>query len=205
MGITERKIKEKLELKALILAAARKLFIEKGIEETSLRNIAEVIEYSPATIYLYFKDKDEILHELHSQGFQELGARMSVLQAVSDPLERLKALGRVYIDFAHQNTEMYDLMFIARAPMDYLEKKNDADWDEGKRAFGYLVQTVQDCLDSGLFKGHDADPLSFVIWSTVHGMVALEIRDRCKGISDEDPKVIFRSAFEAFIRMLDSL
>ena len=205
MGITERKIKEKLELKALILNAARKLFIEKGIEETSLRNIAEVIEYSPATIYLYFKDKDEILHELHSQGFQELGARMAVLQAVSNPLERLKALGRVYIDFAHQNSEMYDLMFIARAPMDYLDKMNDEHWEEGKRAFGYLVQTVQDCIDSGRLKGHDAESLSYVIWSTVHGMVALEIRDRCKGISAEDPNVIFRSAFEAFIRILDTL
>ena len=174
MGITERKIKEKLELKALILAAARKLFIEKGIEETSLRNIAEVIEYSPATIYLYFKDKDEILHELHSQGFQELGARMSVLQAVADPLERLKALGRVYIDFAHQNTEMYDLMFIARAPMHFLDKMKHEDWNEGNRAFSFLTLTVQDCIDKGHFAGHTAESLSFLIWSCVHGMVALE-------------------------------
>ncbi|MEI6899671.1 MAG: helix-turn-helix domain-containing protein, partial [Bacteroidota bacterium] len=91
MGITERKTKERQELKDLILSAAKSLFIEKGIDETSIRNIAERIEYSPATIYLYFKDKDEILHELHSQGFQELGSRMSVLMAVGDPFERLKA------------------------------------------------------------------------------------------------------------------
>jgi AcrR family transcriptional regulator len=204
MGITERKNKEKADLKALILAAARKLFLEKGIGETSIRSIAEAIEYSPATIYLYYHDKDEILHDLHNQGFQELGARMSVLLAVSDPMERLKALGRVYIDFARKNTEMYDLMFIAKAPMNYIEKLQQQEWHEGKQAFDFLTLTVEECISSGRFHGHDAASLSYVIWSCVHGMVALEIRDRCKGISSEDPEVIFKGAFEAFIKVLES-
>jgi AcrR family transcriptional regulator len=204
MGISERKTKEKLELKALILAAARKLFLEKGIEETSIRSIADAIEYSPATIYLYYKDKDEILHDLHTQGFQELGAKMGVLLAVSDPMERLKALGRVYIDFARQNTEMYDLMFIAKAPMNYIEKLHQQEWEEGKRAFDFLALTVGECIAAGRFKGHETEALSYMIWSCVHGMVALEIRDRCKGISDADPELIFQSAFDTFIKVLES-
>jgi len=205
MGIAERKNKEKVELKALIMNAAHKLFLEKGIDETSIRNIADYIEYSPATIYLYFKDKDEILHEMHSQAFQELGSKMSVLQAVADPFERLKALGRVYIDFARENTEMYDLMFIAKAPMHYLEKMDKQKWDEGNRAFDFLVLTVKECIATGRFKGFDADSLSFLIWSTVHGMVALEIRDRCRGISGEDPKVVFKGAFDTFIKVLEKI
>ena len=205
MGITERKTKERQELKDLILSAAKSLFIEKGIDETSIRNIAERIEYSPATIYLYFKDKDEILHELHSQGFQELGSRMSVLMAVGDPFERLKALGRVYIDYGRQNTEMYDLMFIARAPMHYLDKMEEEDWNEGKGAFDFLGMTVKECISVGRFKGHDPDSLSFMIWSFVHGLVALEIRDRCKGICKDDPEVIFSGAFNSFIKVLEAI
>ncbi|MEI6681080.1 MAG: TetR/AcrR family transcriptional regulator [Bacteroidota bacterium] len=205
MGITERKTKEKTELKALIMSAARSLFLERGIGETSIRNIAERIEYSPATIYLYFKDKDEILHELHSQGFREMGAQMGVLMAVSDPVERLKALGRVYIDFARKNTEMYDLMFIAKAPMHYLEKMAEEKWSEGKTTFEFLSNTVAECIAAGRFAGHDADSLSFMIWSCVHGMVALEIRDRCKGISGETPQEIFRGAFETFVKVIEGL
>ena len=205
MGIAERKTKEKTELKALILAAAHGLFLERGIEETSIRNIAEVIEYSPATIYLYFKDKDEILHELHTQGFQEMGSRMRELMSVSDPMERLKELGRVYLEFARENTEMYDLMFIAKAPMHFLEKMEEHNWSEGKVAFDFLLNTVEECIAAGRFAGHDPCGLSFMIWSCVHGMVALEIRDRCKGISCEDPDTIFRGAFEAFIKILDVL
>jgi len=60
MGLKERKERDKLEMKDRILQSAHQLFVEKGFEQVSIRNIAEAIEYSPATIYLYFKDKDEI-------------------------------------------------------------------------------------------------------------------------------------------------
>ena len=60
MTITTRKERQKEELKGKILQAAKELFMEKGFEDTSIRNIAEKIEYSPTTIYLYFKDKDDI-------------------------------------------------------------------------------------------------------------------------------------------------
>ncbi|MGL1180856.1 TetR/AcrR family transcriptional regulator, partial [Vibrio parahaemolyticus] len=59
MGINERKEKQKLELKRLILDASMKLFVEEGFENVSIRKIADLIEYSPTTIYLYFKDKNE--------------------------------------------------------------------------------------------------------------------------------------------------
>jgi hypothetical protein len=100
---------------------------------------------------------------------------------------------------------MYDLMFIARAPMHYLDKMNHEDWSEGNRAFGFLTSTVQDCIDHGHFAGQSAESLSFLIWSCVHGMVALEIRDRCKGLCTTDPKVVFDKAFESFIRILEIL
>lgn len=207
MGIAERKNKEKEELKALILKAAHELFIEKGIDETSIRNIAERIEYSPATIYLYFKDKDEIFYELHSQGFELLRSRMMVLQSVSDPLERLKALGRVYLDFAFENSEVYYLMFIARAPMQYIDKVNELHWTEGVSAFDFLVQTVAGCIEAGRFKGQDPESLSFVIWSTVHGMVSLDNSGRCKGVSPDclDTKVLIQKAYDEFVKILDKM
>ena len=61
MGVADRKEREKTEMQKRILDAARVLFLEKGFEKTSIRNIADLIEYSPGTIYLYFKDKNEIL------------------------------------------------------------------------------------------------------------------------------------------------
>lgn len=183
MGTKDRKLREKEELKGLILKAARELFVEKGIENTSIRNIAERIEYSPGTIYLYFKDKDSILHALHTEGFQLLGQQMKVLQYVADPFERLLAMGRMYLQFAKENPEYYQLMFTIRGPMNVVE--SDACWVEGQTTFDILVHVVQECIDAGRFKGHDARNLSFVIWSAVHGMVVLSEGERCKVVSEE--------------------
>ena len=67
MSVAERKARQKEELKALILKASMKLFVEKGIEQTTIRNIADAIDYSIGTVYVYFKDKNAILHALHTQ------------------------------------------------------------------------------------------------------------------------------------------
>ena len=69
MGIPDRKEREKKELKELILKEARALILEEGFEKTSIRKIADRIEYSPTTIYLYFQDKNELLLALHQESF----------------------------------------------------------------------------------------------------------------------------------------
>ncbi len=70
MGIKERKDLEKQKMRKFILDTAMNLFLEKGFENITIRHIAENIEYSPATIYRYFRDKNEILYTLHREGFE---------------------------------------------------------------------------------------------------------------------------------------
>lgn len=203
VGISERKQKEKEELKALILQAAKKLFVEKGVEQTTIRNIASAIEYSVGTVYVYFKDKNDIFHELHTQGFTQLGKDMRVLGNVENPMERLKALGRVYINFAMENPDMYDLMFSMKAPMEFLESHHQEQWQEGQSTFGVLKATVNQCLDAGYFKNHSLEPLSFAIWSVVHGMVSLHISQRVKGVNLTDPETMVFAGYNEFIMMID--
>ena len=205
IGTAERKAKEKEELKSLILRAAKKLFVEKGIAQTTIRNIAHEIEYSVGTVYVYYKDKNDILHELHTQGFKQLGGNMKVLFNVADPLERLKALGRVYLQFALENPDMYDLMFSMKAPMDFLDSVHQEDWNEGKATFDVLLSTVAQCMEKGLFKGHDLEPLSFAIWSMVHGMASLHIAQRIKGVTVQDPEVMLMKGYGEFVRMIDKM
>jgi AcrR family transcriptional regulator len=205
MGISERKAKEKEELKSLILKAAKKLFAEKGIEQTTIRKIASEIEYSVGTVYVYYKDKNDILYDLHKQGFMQLGSEMKVLFNVSDPMERLKALGRVYLKFAIENPDMYDLMFNMKAPMDFLDSVCKEDWNEGKGTFDVLKATVNQCIEKGHFKGHQLDPLSFAIWSVVHGMASLNISQRIKGVNLSEPETMMMKGYEEFVLILNKL
>lgn len=204
MTVATRKQREREEMRHLILDAAKAIFIEKGYEQASIRNIAERIEYSPGTIYLYFKDKDEIFHALHEEGFRRFLQQLQPLGFVSDPFERLKAMGRLYIEFARNNKDFYDLMFIMQAPMN-VEKEEQ--WKMGQQALDGLKQVILDCQAQGRFKGKDVNYLSFSIWSNVHGMCALYTRERCNAYHYEniDSAVLMENAFDYYIEMLSKL
>lgn len=204
MTIATRKERQKEELRGKILQAARELFIERGFTDTSIRNIAEKIEYSPTTIYLYFKDKDDIFYALHQEGFTLLNQYFRALANVDEPFERLKAITRAYVKFALENREYYDLMFISRAPMNAL--KDDCDeWDEGQKSFQALVGTVQECIAKGYFVGMEPETLSFTLWSMVHGVCSLEIRERCSVLTEEKQKGLSDRVVKILIEMLEKM
>jgi AcrR family transcriptional regulator len=203
MSSADRKAREKEELKTLLLKASMKLFVEKGIEQTTIRNIAEAIDYSIGTVYVYFKDKNAILHALHTQCFAELGGQFRVLYNVKDPMERLKAMGKVYIQYAMDNPDKYDLMFNLKEPMEFLNDIQAKEWNEGAATFEVLQTTVKECIDAEYFKGHNLEPLSYLVWSCVHGICSLEIRARTKGVLLKNPDTIVLDAYNEFLKFID--
>lgn len=205
MSTAERKAREKEALKLLILQGAKKLFLERGIEQTTIRNIADEIDYSVGTVYVYFKDKNAILHDLHSIGFQELGGYFTELFAIEDPMERLRKMGFIYLKFAMENSEMYDLMFIVKAPMEFIESSEKEAWNEGAATFNALKRTVDECMNKGHFEGHSLEPLSFMIWSLVHGMCCLEIRQRTKGVKFANPETILSEGYNEYLKIIKKL
>ena len=199
MGIVERKEREREEMRKLILDGAQKLFLANGFEKVSIRNIADEIEYSPATIYLYYKDKNELLFALHQRGFAQMVQEFQPLLLLNDPFEKLVEMGRSYIRFAVENPELFDLMFIMTAPMDKLDKE---DWVEGDQAFGLLMQVVQECMDTGVFQKHDVQATAMMIWSGIHGYTALFLRKRLGMFPECDRQMIMDDAFNLFCETL---
>jgi AcrR family transcriptional regulator len=176
MGISDRKEREKQEMRELILRAAKEMFLSDGYEKTSIRKIADKIEYSPTTIYLYFKDKSEIFHALMEIGFSKMLVEFEKLPSGLDPVEKLEKLAHTYINFAFNNEEMYDLMFIMRPPMEKVHETMD--WDCGMRSFMFLKDVVRECIEKDTIKLKDPESASLLLWSEVHGLVSLYIRER---------------------------
>src|SRR2546425_11460797 len=116
MGVIERKVLEKQELKQQILDAARELFVREGYENVSMRKIADKIEYSPATIYTYFKDKDDILDCLCEETFLKLHLeKLAAVQRMKgDTLELLKKGMETYIRFGLDHPEHYIVTFMLK-------------------------------------------------------------------------------------------
>lgn len=189
MGIKDRKERKKKELKRLILDAGKKLFIEEGFDKVTIRRLAEKIEYSPGTIYLYFKDKNELLYELHKEGFDDLYKRQRAVLNVKDPLKRMRKHAQVYLLFAMENPEYYDLMFIMRSPIKFIQNKHT--WEIGMRSYELFRKDVKACIDAGLITETNPDIAAFSLWSLMHGIVSLIIRERCIMFSEtEIPAVV---------------
>ncbi len=177
MGSEERKEREKNEMRRLIIDSAMQLFIEKGMDNVSIRAIADKIEYSPGSIYSYFKDKGEIIHAIHTEGFEKLYALQKTLDDVKNPVDKLAQMGRLYMKFAMENPDYYDLMFIAKGVAEKINEKQE--WDVGNRSYEYLRDTVKACIEQGYINDPNIDAVTFGIWGFVHGMAALIIRGRC--------------------------
>ena len=177
MGIVARKEKQKQEIRSLILEESMKLFTEEGFSKVSVRKIAERIQYSPTTLYLYFKDKNEILFFCCESGFKKMLEQNIALALISDPIERLHQMGVNYLNFGLENPEFYDLMFIQEAPMSALIDMG-AGWSSGDQALEALKMIVQDAMDKGLLVPAKVETVAMAVWSMVHGLVSLAIRRR---------------------------
>jgi len=195
MGITERKEKQKLEIRKMILDASMKLFIEQGYDNVTIRKIADIIEYSPTTVYLYFKDKDEIFYHLHEQGFALLTEMNQNLAGIDNPLTRLHKMGENYLTFGLQNPEYYDIMFIQHAPMKALMEREDCEWTFGEGALNTLKLTIDEAMQKGFIYKGNVEAASMTIWGMVHGLVSLAIRERFDKLipSEEIPAMVQKS------------
>jgi len=188
-------------MREAILAAAMKLFLEESFEKTTMRRIAQAIEYTPGALYSYFKDKDEILFALHQRGFDQLFAMQVPALSIADPVERLRRLGEIYIEFALANPQTYDLMFIASQTGRSIEEADN--WHCGERAFGVVRDTMREIIESGRLRAtSDPEVAAFAAWSAVHGIVSLVIRNRCRMFPADQRDHLVRGATQLLLEQL---
>ncbi|MCA0446261.1 MAG: TetR/AcrR family transcriptional regulator [Bacteroidetes bacterium] len=203
MGISERKERERQEMRDLIVEKATQVFIELGYEKASIRTIAERIEYSPATIYLYFKDKDWLFLEVQSVSFGLLLKEFEKNQSIDDPFERLQALGRAYLDFGIANPAHYELMFINKEPVQCIQN-DELEWHNGIKLMELFRSTLQTCIDAGKLKITNIDIAAFALWGMVHGIVSLYVTNHyhVMDIPDEVAKMMLYQSLDATMELL---
>lgn len=175
MGPKTRREREREALRQVIMDAARELFVEEGFENVSMRRIAEKIEYSPTTIYLYFEDKLSLLYAICEETFAKLAKRMEIIRKEADhPVEALKKGCRAYIEFGLKHPNHYRLTFI-NTP----QHPKDPDWkmedSMGMKAYGHLRSAVEACVEQQIFHSTDVDAVSQMFWAAGHGITSLLI------------------------------
>lgn len=156
------------DLKPRILAEARRLLVAEGLGALSTRRIAREVGCTAPSIYLYFANKDALVHALVDEGFQLLRADLEAAR----PVGSLEALCRAYADFALANPEYYEVMFhlgpaeMARYPKQrYREQRAVLDLI-GRAALGPQAGPDRALRSATL------------IWSSLHGAISLHLAHR---------------------------
>ena len=174
MGIKERRERQQEDLRQKILDAASELFAKDGYESVSMRKIADKIEYSPTTIYLYFKDKNELLNEICEATFASLLKDWQKIEnKADDSLTSLRKAMKAYVEFGLKYPFHYEVTFI-NPLADYLGKdEHPFEGSMGQKAFEKILSLVAKCMDAGEIKQANVATISQLIWAMGHGIVSL--------------------------------
>ena len=174
MGVKERKERQKENLRQEIFDAASELFAQEGYANVSMRKIAEQIEYSPTTIYLYFKDKNELLKFICEETFAKLGEQIrEISEPETDEIEALRKGLLAYVNFGLEHPNHYEVVFNMPIFNEPHDEKYKYEGSMGQRTFDYLRSQVAGCVAAGELKKGDVDAMSQVLWAGIHGVVSL--------------------------------
>jgi AcrR family transcriptional regulator len=163
------------EIKEMALDAAATIVEQEGSKKLTARNVATAIGYTVGTLYLVFKNLDDLVLHLNARTLDELH---DWLQERRDPAttapQQLHALAESYIDYAVSHTARWNLLFESIAG----EDQNLPDW--------YLQRLVRlfNLIELALtpLAVHQSQEAivqaSRVLWAGVHGICTLKIRHR---------------------------
>lgn len=176
MGVKERKLRQKQFLRQEILDAASELFVKDGYENVSMRRIAEKIEYSPTTIYLYFQDKTQLLEQVCQETFARLARILARIQDQhQDPVERLRRGLVAYIKFGLENPHHYRATFMMPVPEGVDHHHEESESDMGMQAFDFLRRAVSDYIAVKKLRDVEPEVVSQTLWAGIHGLTSLLI------------------------------
>lgn len=175
MGIHERKQREKQRRRRDIINAARKVFSVKGFNSATMEEIATEAELSPGTLYLYFKNKEELHTSLSIEILKYLTTQMQEVVnldiCVEEKMERFRD---VFIDVYDYDASILINLFhlqsgetlhnLSDEMMQHL-KKNSA------QAHGTIIQVIKEGIDKGIFIDEHPVALADVLWGSYAGVV----------------------------------
>lgn len=177
MGVVERKGREKQARRQSILDAARECFFRNGFESTTISHIAETVELSTGTLYLYFKNKEEIYVSILEEGLEILYALMRSSERPHAPArELLEGYAEAYYRFYTDYGQYFDIMFFLRRP----DKRVDLEGElkeklerKSLECLGLLESAVKKGIAEGDFRVVSPYEASRILWGTMNGLMLL--------------------------------
>ncbi|MBP7764043.1 MAG: TetR/AcrR family transcriptional regulator [Deltaproteobacteria bacterium] len=177
MGSKERREREREQRKSNILDTARELLLEKGLNATSINQIAKRAELSVGAIYFYYKDKEELFAALQLEGLELLheAIRKAVAKKAA-PDKKIRAIAMAYLQFSEEHKNYFDIInYFLTSPETIFSPELKSEIDEhGDASIAMMTLAVQEGIDAGLFKSVDPKRQAIILWAAFNGMIQLK-------------------------------
>jgi len=186
-----------------ILDAAKRLFLTHGYEHATIRKIAAAVGVSSAALYLYFPDKDTILHAIAESTFEELLARLEASQRRDgSDLDRFRAGLATYIEFGLAHPDEYRLTFLAKmmTPSVPGRPADPCEVPAAERSFDILQEDISLLMQAGVFTPADPIVVAEAVWASLHGTTAL-LLDQADHI-DSSPATLIATVLKIIVKGL---
>lgn len=174
MGTAERKEREKQQRRNDIVEAAEKVFFSKGFENSTMDDVAEMAELSKGTLYLYFKSKEELFHEIANRGGELLEQYFKkAIKRKKNGLQKVRAIGEAFIKFFKDHNEYHEAMFYGHAKKEdnVVDECEECDKKKGNDVF---VNTIIEGINDGsIKKSIDPAATAFLLWGHTMGILQL--------------------------------
>ncbi len=201
MDTDKPRTRRNVRIRQAIIKSAVEIIHHEGVAALSIRRIADAIDYSPASIYEYYPNKDAILAAVCLEGYAKLTVALQDYPATTDPRVAIRECGVQYIRFALANPDYFMLMFSTAGLQPYhnLEESLEAQLLHSP-AFMVIHRHIHALVEAGfcvVTPNYGVFQIALSAWQMVHGIAMLSLTTQRDGPVDY---TIIRMTLDAWQR-----
>lgn len=176
--IAERREEEKERRRAEILDAAEALYAKKGWDALTVDQVARSARLSRALVYVYFRDKEELLFAIGERAMRLLRDHFRAAAAGHElGMDKVEAIGRAYMAYAYEFPHYFDFCSRFQAHSVALQPGSHEGACQlvGDEAIAVVVKAIETGLRDGSIRPGVGDPLllATTLWAFTHGVIQL--------------------------------
>ena len=179
--IAERREEEKERRRGELLDAAESLYAKQGWETVTMDQVARTARLSRALVYVYFRDKDDLLFAIGERAMKLLYRRFAAaLEIAGSGRDKVDALGRAYMGYALEFRHYFDFCtrFQGHQVDAAASPNEDACHKAGEAVMDLVVQAIQTGVtDGSISPALASEPrlLGMSLWAFTHGIVQIAV------------------------------
>ncbi len=188
---------KEITLREKILEASRSVLFTNGYDALSMRKIATATGVSATSIYLYFKNKDHLVHTIIEESVEELSSAIEKgASRVKGTINQFEAIIRSYVDFALNQPEKYQVIYMVKS--DAMGRYPKEKFRKARRGYALLESVIQQGVDEGIMELDRPMIAAYSIWAQLHGIIDVVLNRRLD--SRIDQSIFIEDSIEQIIQ-----